>query len=93
MCIFPFFSDQFRGFKIYIEYIPVTERERNAYMPAEQKLCYQHNSNSAITSEEILVHCTHTHQGNTARIALDPTYGHQLVLCDVNVNGGKVKLL
>lgn len=86
----------FKGFKIYIEHIPSDKITQALYIPSVQTVCYEHDAVSEI-NEEILVSCTQPHEGNTARLVL-PNSSKQLVLCDVNVNGGKyfsckVKLL
>lgn len=81
-------SEEFAGYKVYVETIPDAEKETPFYIPSYQNLCYEHDGASDLDTE-IHVHCTNLFEGNTVRIALKYT-SNQLVLCEVNVNAGKV---
>lgn len=65
-----------------------SEKSTNNYIPPIQNLCFEHDGVRELDTE-IHVHCTNLFEGNTVRIALKYT-SKQLVLCEVNINTGKV---
>lgn len=81
----------FTGFKVYIETVEKRNQKTIEQMSDSntRHVCYEHNRTSFLKTE-MFVHCTQLHEGNTVRIVLSPGKDRQLVLCEVNVNGGKL---